>query len=205
MKTIRILIFLTTLLTSVFVNAQNHALGFRLGDPSGLSYKRFSGNNALEINLGRTHIFSRSNWYYDRFDKWYGKQNFGYKDWKVTGYKASAPIGLQVHYLFRNGIDKVADEKTPGLEWYYGVGGQLRFQNYYYTYRYKIDGNPNWLYADGGRVSDFDIGADGVVGMEYKFKGAPISVFADITLFMEILDNPFLFHFQGGLGARYHF
>lgn len=205
MKTLKVLILGILLSKSASVFSQDNALGFRLGDPSGLSYKNYRGNNALEINVGRSHIFSRSNWYYNRFDNWYEKQKFGYKDWKVTGYKASMPIGIQVHYLFRNGIDKVADEKTPGLEWYYGVGGQLRFQSYYYTYRYKIDGNPNWLYADGGRVSDFDIGADGVLGIEYRFKGAPISAFADITLFMEILDNPFLFYFQGGLGARYHF
>lgn len=205
MKIKQILFTLSLLAISSLLTAQNNALGFRLGDPSGLTFKKYNGDNALEINLGRTHLFSRSDWYYNRFDHWYDKQKFNYKEWKVTGYKASVPIGLQVHYLFRNGIDKVADESTPGLEWYYGVGGQLRYQTYYYLYRYKLSGDPNWYVADGGRVSDFDIGADGVIGLEYRFKGVPISAFADITLFMEILDNPFLFSFQGGIGARYHF
>lgn len=205
MKIQKILLLFLLLITAEVITAQNNALGFRLGDPSGITYKKYKGDNALEINLGRTHLFSRSDWYYNRFDRWYDKQKFNHKEWKVMGYKASVPIGLQVHYLFRNGIDKIADESTPGLEWYYGFGGQLRFQTYQYSYRYKIAGEPDWFYADGGRVTDFDIGADGVIGLEYRFKGAPISVFADITLFMEILDNPFLFTFQGGVGARYHF
>ncbi len=193
-----VLLFLTA-------EAQQNAIGFRLGDPSGLTFKHYMGKNALEINLGRTHVFSGYGWYSRRFDYWFDKQNFGYQEWKLDSYRATAPISLQVHYLFRNGIDKLADEKTPGLEWYYGFGGQLRHQSYRYAYRYKVKGDPNWYYADAGRVSDFDLGLDGVIGLEYRFKDAPFSVFADLNLFMEVINNPFLFNFQGGIGGRFHF
>lgn len=205
MRNLQFVLIALLIIGSITAKAQGNALGFKLGDPGGLSYKKYMGDNALEINVGRTHIFSRSNWYYNRFDKWYRGQKHGYEDWRFVNYRASFPIGLQVHYLFRKGIDKVADEKTPGLEWYFGFGGQARFQSYRYTYQYKVAGDPRWYTEEGARVVDLDIGADAVIGLEYKFKNAPLSVFGDINLFMEILDNPFLFYFQGGLGARYHF
>jgi hypothetical protein len=183
------------------VQGQNNwGLGIRLGDPSGITLKKYSANNAFELSVGRTHWWYGPRWYDRRFYDWYEDQKFGYKDFQYVGYRASVPVGVQLHYLFRKGLND-----APGLEWYYGFGGQLRYQTFRYDYRYKWDGSPDWIYADGGRVTDLDLGADGVIGLEYRFKDAPISIFADATLFMEIVDNPFLFWLQGGLGARYNF
>src|SRR5690606_3855269 len=130
---------------------------------------------------------------------------FGYSDFQYRGYSASTPIGVQVHYLFRKSINTVADEQISGLEWYYGFGGQFRYQTYTYDYRYKLSGDPNWYYEAGERVTDVDIGVDGVIGLEYTVEDAPVSVFLDATLFMEVLDDPFLFRMQAGVGARYNF
>lgn len=203
MRTFLICFFLV--LASSVQAQKNWGIGVRLGDPSGITAKKYFGNNALEISIGRTHWFSGRGWYRNRFDKWYEDQRFDYKEYQFIGYRASAPIGLQVHYLFQKSINSIGDSKVSGLDWYLGFGGQLRFRNYDYDYRYKLHGDPNWYYERGGRVSDIDLGVDGVIGLEYTFEEVPVSVFLDVTLFMEILDDPFLFYFQGGLGARYNF
>jgi len=54
-------------------------------------------------------------------------------------------------------------------------------------------------------IPEFDVGGDAVIGLEYLFSGAPISVFADVNIFVEIFDNIFLFWPQGGIGGRYNF
>ncbi len=188
------------------VNAQDTwGLGVRVGDPSGITVKKYMSKNALELSIGRTHVWGPRNWYYDRFDHWYVDKKFGYKEYQYIGYRSSAPLGVQLHYLFNNPINNVGKESTDGLHWYYGLGAQFRFQTYDFDYRYKLDGDPDWYYARGERVSDIDLGIDGVLGLEYRFKTAPFSVFADITLFMEVLDDPFFFWTQGGLGVRYNF
>jgi hypothetical protein len=183
----------------------NWGVGVRLGDPSGISIKKYTQNNAIELNVGRTHLTGRDRWYDNRFDDWYKDKKFGHKDFQYNGYKASTPIGVQLHYLFRKSINNVAEESVRGLEWYYGIGGQFRYQTYSYDYRYKLDGDPNWYYNTGDRVADIDIGIDGVLGLEYTFDEAPISIFLDATLFMEVVDDPFYFWLQGGIGVRYNF
>lgn len=188
------------------VKAQDSwGLGVRLGDPSGISIKKYMSKNALELNIGRTYVWGHRGWYNDRFDYWYGNKKFGYPDYEYIGYRSSQPLAIQVHYLFNNPINSIGQENTDGLHWYYGLGAQFRYQTYDFEYRYKIDGNPNWYIARGERVSDFDLGVDGVLGLEYRFKTVPFSVFTDITLFMEVVDEPFLFWSQGGVGIRYNF
>lgn len=205
LKFLFLILFVVILSTHTVLAQENWAVGVRLGDPSGISIKKYTADNALEINVGRTRLSSRDNWYNDRFDDWYADQKFGYNDFQYRGYSASTPLGIQVHYLFRKPIAQFADEEVVGLEWYYGVGGQLRYQTYTYDYRYKLSGDPNWYYKTGERLTDIDIGLDGVIGLEYTFEDAPISVFLDATLFMEVVDDPFLFWLQAGVGARYNF
>lgn len=178
-------------------------LGVRLGDPSGITVKKYMSKNALELSFGRTYVWGHRNWYNDRFNYWYGNQKFGYKEFQYIGYRSSAPLGLQLHYLFNNPVKNV--KNAEGLHWYYGIGAQFRFQSYDFDYRYKLDGDPDWYYARGERVTDIDLGVDGVLGLEYRFKTVPFSLFADITLFMEVLDDPFVFWTQGGAGVRYNF
>ena len=180
----------------------NWGIGFRLGDPSGITVKRYLSRHALELNIGRTRMWYRNAWYDDRFYHWYDKRNFGYKDFRYEGYRASVPIGLQLHYLLHNNM--VTTDKGA-LDLYYGGGGQLRAQRYYFDYRYKWQGDDDWYWVRGEEVTDIDVGIDGVLGIEYRFAEAPIGVFVDGNLFMEVADNPFAFWLQGGVGARYNF
>lgn len=198
-------ILFALVLISVSANAQNWGVGVRLGDPSGLTIKKYFGSRALELNIGRTHWYYGRGWYDNRFDGWYDDNKFDYDGYEYLGYRANAGIALQLHYLWRKPIGKVAGEGVSGLEWYVGVGGQVRNQIYYYNYRYKPKGSTTWVYVDQQRVNNFDLGVDGVIGLEYRFKEIPLAVFLDVNLFMEVIDDPFIFAFQSGAGVRYNF
>lgn len=195
------LVLFTILLMSTTGFAQQ-GIGVRLGDPSGLTYKRYNGDNALEFSIGRSHTFVGKNYYNHKFDKWYSDARFGYKDYVPEGVKHSVPIGMHVHYLMHT--DWFASE-FDGLQWYYGFGIQLRHQTLTYSYRYKLEGESFWRYDGEEKVTDLDIGLDGVIGAEYEFENVPIRVFVDLTLFIEIVDDPFIFHFPMGIGGRYMF
>ena len=177
-------------------------VGVRFGDPSGITVKRYlDDNRALELSVGRTHFSYDDDWYFRKFGNWYDNQGFRHRDIDYLGHQRSVPIGVQLHYI----IQKELSPNISDLDWYYGFGGQARFQSYRYDYRYKIEGERDWLYTTGRRTVDFDLGGDVVIGLEYTFPNEAVSLFADATLFMEIIDDPFLFWIQGGIGGRYNF
>lgn len=179
----------------------NWGIGLRLGDPSGFSIKKYINDNALEISIGRGYMFYGSELYDRKYEDWYEdwhKEHY-YDDYDYLGHSASFPLTLQVHYLFQKDFEPVKN-----LQWYWGLGGQARFRSYTYEYRYKVDGNSHWFYGEE-RITDLDLGIDGVLGIEYHIPDLPVSVFTDLTLFTEIVDDPFLFWPQLGIGGRYNF
>ncbi|MBN4073083.1 hypothetical protein JYT74_03470, partial [Crocinitomix catalasitica] len=158
--------------------------------------------NALELSLGLTHVYGKRDYWADHYyDEWEDKycEDF-YDDCDYLGYRSSRPLGLQIHYLWHFNIPGV-----EGFSWYLGPGGQVAFQTVTYDYRYKPAGGGPWIYDGGSTYVDLDFGVDGVGGVEYTFAKAPFSVFADVTLFIEIYDSPGVFWFQGGIGGRYNF
>ena len=193
---ISILIF-----SSVTLFSQDWGIGLRLGDPTGFTIKKYMGDKAVEINMGRTRLLSRSSLFYKRID-WILSNKYDYTAFNYNTYDLNQPVGIQLHYLFHNKITDFESEGVTGLSWYFGIGGQFRFQTYLVDYWYKVENDPNWYYEDNALMTDFDIGADGVLGFEYTFDEVPISLFLDFTFFMEAFDNPFFIYFQGGLGGR---
>ena len=197
MKTKVLLLFL--ILNSICAYAQEYqwGIGLRFGDPLGITVKKYlSDKNALELNFGSTPL------------KWFEEDLFNicgrgrepqWDDYNCLSRTHSAPIALEVNYLFHNDI-----KELDGLTWYFGFGGQFRFVSFSYQYQYKPFDGSNWV-SDKITTTEFDIGGNGVIGLEYIFKDYPVSVFVDFILFMEIVDNPFFFIPQGGIGARYNF
>lgn len=198
-------LLIITFFLPILVSGQNNwGIGIRLGNPSGITIKKYlESDKSLELSIGRTYWSYDDDWYFRRFDDWFEEQNFRYRDLDYLDHRRSVPIGIQLHYL----IHKEISQNLAGLDWYYGFGAQIRLQGYRYDYRYKLEDSHDrdWYYETGRRVFDFDIGGDIVVGLEYTFPNTPISLFADVTLFMEIIDDPFLFWAQGGIGGRYNF
>jgi len=79
---------------------------------------------------------------------------------------------------------------APGLKWYIGPGAHIGFYDYY-TRNYHIDGTY--------------FGIDGVLGLDYKFNGAPINVSVDWQPSFEFQDDLGFYGGWGGIGIRYTF
>lgn len=197
MKNKLLLLLVFGLLNTAPVVAQqkNWGIGVRFGDPLGLSVKKYlPRQKALEFSIGRTWGYNYSNAFYQ-----HDKYNRDFYDYE--GHQARSSVSLQGRYLVHKNL---GISEVPRLEWYYGGGGQLRFFNVDYRYQYYNDFDRKWR-ARTERVTHTDIGLNGVIGMEYSWREVPITVFADVNLFLEILDDPFLPFLQGGVGARYYF
>jgi hypothetical protein len=96
-------------------------------------------------------------------------------------------VGLyEFHYTFPD---------APGLLWYVGPGAHVGFyNNRYYDNRF----------ADGDGSGSY-IGVDGVLGLDYKFKGAPINLSLDWQPSFEFGASRGFIGSWGGLGVRYTF
>lgn len=75
---------------------------------------------------------------------------------------------------------------AAGLQWYIGPGAHIGFYN--------------TKYGDGAFA-----GLDGVLGLDYKFKGAPINMSLDWQPSFEFGNNRGFVGSWGGLGIRYTF
>ena len=194
-------VLLSLLLCAGLSGLSQQGIGVRLGDPSGITYKKYSGDKALEFSVGRTYMIRKS-YYNHKFYEWYPTTTLSYANYTLVKSNISLPIGMNLHYLIHE--DWFADD-FDGLQWYYGFGGQFRTQSYSHEYRYQVSGDPNWYYTETDKFTDIDLGADGVIGAEYEFREHPFRVYTDLTLFMEVIDSPFNFDMQWGIGGRYMF
>ena len=165
--------------------------GLRLGDPFGLTYKYYMPyHRAFEVNFGTT----AGSWY-----SGYYRNNFNniseFDEYQYLGHSVRYALAVQGRLLFHEQFP----ERIAGLEWYYGFGAQLRIAGQEYDYR--LPGN---RIERDSRV-DLGIGPDFILGAEYIIPDVPLTAFIDINLFVELIDNPFMFRFQGGIGVRYDF
>jgi hypothetical protein len=80
---------------------------------------------------------------------------------------------------------------VEGLKWYIGAGGHIGGYNHTYAQNYP------------SRSSGVFFGPDGILGVDYKFTGAPINISFDIQ---PLFDVPGMyFNVWGGLGVRFAF
>lgn len=167
---------------------KNLGIGVRLGDPSGLTIKKYLGTKAaLEFNAGLSTFISGYNYDYD-YDKHYHKNGYyGY------GHRNRVGFSFQAHYTRLFDIKPVT-----GLQWYVGGGLQLRTISYEYYY-YDDFGN----YRED-RATYAQFGLDALGGAEYTFRDAPFSVFADVNFFINVVNNPGVY-VQPGVGGRFNF
>jgi uncharacterized protein YraI len=183
--------------------AYKWGIGLRLGEPAGISIKKYnSGNTAWEVNLGRA---SRWGHHYDKDDFYKYSRFSNTNNYYYSGYAPGFTTALQVRYMWSKPING-----AEGLSFYYGGGLQARFtpvtyRYYYYDGSFENDWWKDSRYYREDRVTDIDLGLDGVLGLEYMMKDLPLSFFLDVNLFVEIVDTPFIIYPQGGAGVRYNF
>ena len=194
MKSIYRLLLLLSLIiiSSATINAQI-GLGVRIGDPTAVTIKKYTGNGAFEFNIGYSPSYYSYSYYNHYYDNYYGKK---YPNYRYDGYGSGGNIDLQAHYLIQKDIHANIDGK---FQWYFGGGLQFRSRTYYVNYH-----DNNGFYYSHQRFRDIDFGLDGVIGAEYTFDEIPLTLFADTNIFIEVVDYPYAW-WQLGIGARYNF
>lgn len=91
---------------------------------------------------------------------------------------------------------------AEGLNWFFGGGAHLGFYNdgydyYYYNYR----GNKVVVYKDNGSATS-GFGLDFILGLDYKFKKAPINISLDTKPFVDF-GREFRGWWDGALTVRF--
>jgi uncharacterized protein YraI len=168
--------------------SKNWGVGLRLGDPTGLTVKKYNGNSAWELSVGTSPNYGYYHYDYNR--------RFYYYDWKdynLVRYNRTLATSLQLHYLKHV---PVAD--GGNLQFYYGGGGQVRLTNVHYWYEHR------GFYGVDKRTY-VDLGVDGKIGLEYTFSEVPLSLFVDANLYLELYYKPLWATGMGGAGIRYNF
>ncbi|TAL61731.1 MAG: hypothetical protein EPN85_04145 [Bacteroidetes bacterium] len=189
------------LITAVPVYGQDWGIGVRVGDPVGITIKKYTEYDAIELSIGGADLFYGNRLYARNLHTFYNEKTSGYKGFDYVINTPTIPFGFQLNYLIR----KELSYTMPAMQWFYGFGGQFRIQKCSYDFHYQIPNNPTWYTSTGDMVTDVDLGGNAVIGMEYTPTILPISLFFDMTLFMEAVDDPFIFWLQGGIGLRYNF
>lgn len=80
---------------------------------------------------------------------------------------------------------------APGLKWYLGPGAHIGFWN------------NNWEYEYPYRKHGVSIGIDGVLGLDYKIKGAPINLSLDWQPSFNFVGYNYFEGGWGGFAVRY--
>ncbi|WP_221929071.1 hypothetical protein [Solitalea koreensis] len=78
----------------------------------------------------------------------------------------------------------------PGFNWFIGGGAHASFYDHgYYYFRGHYDGYYDSYYYDRSRAV---IGVDGVLGLEYTFRSAPINIGVDWKPEINFINNGFI-------------
>lgn len=128
-----------------------------------------------------------------------------------VGLRLGSPSGITVKHFFASktalegmlsfgwgglgitGLYEINNEirDTPGLDWYYGFGAHIA----------SATSNPSpW----GNDNNNFYLGGDGIIGLEYTFSEAPISIAVDAMPVINLVESPSVW-LQGGISFRYNF
>ena len=105
----------------------------------------------------------------------------------VEGIVAFRQNGIQVTGLYEEHKDL---NDSGGLKWFYGAGGHIGF----------YDDNDNNPFAE-----ETIIGVDGIIGLDFKFNGAPINLSLDYKPFINLIGGGGYSGDAGNLSARFTF
>lgn len=177
--------------------AQEHHVGIRIGEPLALTYRTFLNEQfSLEGLVGRAG--ANSGQYYRRVFE----NNRPHPGAFYGSHSAAGGLSLNARGAYNEDISSEFDITQGTLLAYGGAGVQLRTVKVDYVYYNDMGSAPIPQYE---KRTNVDFGAEGFIGSEYYFDNLPMTVFAEVGLFLEILDRPGHVRLQGGIGARYLF
>lgn len=93
---------------------------------------------------------------------------------------------------------------AKGLSWYFGGGAHVGFftDEYGYAYWRYYKRRGYVLVVDEYRDNSVSIGADFILGLEYKFQKAPVNIGLDVKPFVDIVPGVFGY-WEGALSFRF--
>lgn len=191
-------VFLLTVpftLVSLAAFSQHQAVGLRLGDPMGVTYKLYSpSGKATEFLLGTASRNWHRNYYENSFYDYDKYDGYTYRSHRVENV-----IYLQARYLLHYDLHMEGVEGK--FQWYWGLGGMLKFGKVEYRYYGRTPESSPGMDIQ----NNVDFGPEGIGGVEYTFEDVPLTVFGEASLMFEIVDRPLTLQLYGGVGIRYNF
>jgi hypothetical protein len=172
-------------------NSNSWSIGVRFSNPAGITIKKYFNDNALELIAGRPSTGKYYN-YLQRYDH-YRMKGYNLIDYDII----SHPWSIQLHYLVHK-----KSNMFRGLSLYYGAGGQFRTGTYYHVYYTVVDSQ--YVYNEEKMLAT-GVGTDGVIGIDYTFKRIPLTVFLDMSAYIEVFPHPLYMNVITGSGIRYNF
>jgi hypothetical protein len=93
---------------------------------------------------------------------------------------------------------------AEGLSWFFGGGGHVGFfsDNYTYAYWHYKGKDKDKYYVFEHRDATTFIGADFILGLEYKFKNAPVDLGLDVKPFVDFVPGVYGY-WEGALSVRF--
>jgi hypothetical protein len=177
--------------------AQEDGIGLRLGEPFSITYKKFLDDNiAIEGMFGGAGAFS-SQYYQKSFENNRPSPNAFY-----AGHSTSNILSFNLRGAYHEDFTDDLNIEQGYILGYAGVGAQLRTAQVDYAYT-DSSISPNTVFRE--TRTNVDFGPEVFGGAEYYFDDLPMSVFAEMGLFMELLDRFGHLRFQGAIGLRYIF
>lgn len=175
--------------------SQTQSVGIRLGDPTGVTYKKFiQRGRALEVLVGSVPAHWHNNYYFNSFSEYDQYDSYRYQNHTVQ-----STLYVQARYLYHEPIP--IENLIGKVTGYWGAGGMIKTAKV--QYRFQERDAP---FVQGTDVhTDIDIGPEGIVGMDYTFNDVPLTVFGEVSLLLEIADRPLTPRVFGCLGLRYNF
>ncbi|CAN5121908.1 hypothetical protein BH23BAC1_BH23BAC1_14610 [soil metagenome] len=181
--------------TCVVMQKKNYigGLGARAGDPMGATLKmyflkRFGAEAIAGYAMGGIN---------GKFHERTFRQNIDLDNIFYTGHEVISSYGFQSRVVMHHIIPK----GVKGLDWYFGVGMQMRIIDAKYTYFQKVT-ETKLVHT---KIKTTDVGPEVMVGSEFAFPKSPFSSFGEVSLFAKVNDEHQFVLPQGGLGIRYNF
>ncbi|WP_026968621.1 hypothetical protein [Algoriphagus terrigena] len=181
-----------------FSFAQERGIGIRLGEPLSLTYKDFIEDYlSYEVMIGMAGV-NNSDYYRKDFENNPPASNSFYQS-----HSASKGVSINARVALNEDITDVFEITQGYLLGYAGAGVQIRTTNVNYSYFQNIASSATQPLLTEDRTN-FDFGPEAFAGAEYYFDETPISVFAEVGMFLELIDRVNI-KGQGGIGVRYLF
>ena len=170
-----------------------HGIGFKVGDPFAITYKYYANKHfAVAADFGRAASGLYSSYYSGIFHEFQPETSDYYS------HKVNADWVGEVKFLYQISIEKI----SPGLQFYAGLGWEIRNLKIQYDYFADEDGLSKNFQDEYERLTQ---GVQGVFGIEYSYFKLPVSAFMELEYYYDVVKDPGWTKIQGGVGLRYVF